>query len=51
MTTTVKLKREVGIPTMHPSMDGLLQESKDRGWVCYEEINAALPDEFPKFKW
>ena len=46
MTTTVKLKREVSIPTMHPSMDGLLQESKDRGWVCYEEINAALPDEF-----
>jgi len=46
VTTTVNKDREVLIPTLHPSMDGLLRESAERGWVCYEEINAALPDEF-----
>jgi len=46
VSTTVSKKREVTIPVMHPSMDGLLRESKDRGWICYEEINAAIPDEF-----
>jgi len=46
VTTTVLRKNAVQIPTMHPSLDGLLRESVDRGWVCYEEINAALPDEF-----
>jgi len=46
VTTTVKMKRVVRIPTMHPSLEGLLNESVERGWVCYEEVNAALPDEF-----
>lgn len=46
MTTMTRMKREVRIPTMHPSMECLLQEAIVRGWVCYEEINAALPDEF-----
>ena len=45
MSTTVKNKREVFIPTMHPSMEALLKESRDRGWLCYTELNAALPDE------
>jgi hypothetical protein len=31
---------------MHPSLEGLLSESADRGWVSYEEINSALPDEY-----
>ncbi len=46
MTTIAKSKRIVDIPVMHPSMDGLLRESADRGWVSYEEINSAIPDEF-----
>ncbi len=46
MTTTAKTKRVVQIPVLHPSMGGLLRESADRGWVCYEEINSAIPDEF-----
>ena len=46
MATTVKIKREVRVPTMHPSMHVLLKESSERGWLCYEELNAALPDEY-----
>lgn len=46
MTTAVINTTQVQIPTMHPSMEGLIHESFDRGWVCYEELNAALPDEF-----
>ena len=46
MKVSVKTKVEPFIPAMHPSMQGLLNESKDRGWICYEEINSALPDEF-----
>lgn len=46
MSTTMKNKREVCIPTMHPSMESLLTEGSDRGWICYEELNAALPDEY-----
>jgi RNA polymerase primary sigma factor len=34
------------IPAMHPSMEGLIRESVGRGWISYEEINSALPDEF-----
>ena len=46
MNITVRTSVEPVIPAMHPSMHGLLHESKDRGWICYEEINSALPDEF-----
>jgi RNA polymerase primary sigma factor len=31
---------------MHPSMQLLMQASVDRGWLSYEELNSALPDEF-----
>ncbi len=33
------------VPAMHPSLHGLVVESIDRGWMSYEEINLALPDE------
>ena len=38
------------IPTTHPSLHGLLRVSAERGWICYEELNWALPDEllFPE---
>ena len=38
------------IPTTHPSLQGLLHVSAQRGWLCYEELNWALPDEllFPE---
>tara|TARA_B100000959_G_scaffold249095_1_gene276471 strand:+ start:194 stop:2026 length:1833 start_codon:yes stop_codon:yes gene_type:complete len=46
VSTNVKAKREVVIPTMHPSMEAVVEEGRDRGWLCYEEINSALPDEY-----
>lgn len=46
MTTVEKLNIQTEIPPMHPSMHGLLHESVQRGWISYEEINSALPDEF-----
>jgi RNA polymerase primary sigma factor len=45
VSTTLK-KRDVVIPTVHPNMEALLHESKERGWMCYAELNAALPDEY-----
>ena len=39
-------KNQTVIPAMHPSMDGLIRESIGRGWISYEEVNSALPDEF-----
>jgi RNA polymerase primary sigma factor len=46
VTTVEKLNIQTEIPPMHPSMHGLLHESVQRGWISYEEINSALPDEF-----
>ena len=46
MTLTVKTSVKPVIPAMHPSLHGLLNVSVERGWICYEEINSALPDEF-----
>ena len=34
------------IPTMHPTLSDLLRFSTDRGWVSFEELNTALPDEY-----
>ena len=34
------------IPTMHPTMRDLLGLSRERGWMSFEEMNTALPDEF-----
>ena len=45
MTATTE-KNQTVIPAMHPSMDGLIRESIGRGWISYEEVNSALPDEF-----
>jgi len=50
----VSTKNQTGsYPTIratHPSMFGLLHISAERGWMCYEELNWALPDEllFPE---
>ena len=46
MTTTAEKRKGATLPVFHPSLDGLLRESIKRGWICYEELNAALPDEF-----
>ena len=46
MTTAEKSTIQTEIPAMHPSMHGLIRESVERGWISYEEINSALPDEF-----
>ena len=46
MTTTEKSTNQTVIPVMHPSLQGLIHESVGRGWISYEEINSALPDEF-----
>ncbi|MBT4530868.1 MAG: RNA polymerase sigma factor RpoD [Phycisphaerae bacterium] len=27
-------------------MEAIVKEGRDRGWLCYEEINSALPDEY-----
>ena len=27
-------------------MEAVVEEGRDRGWLCYEEINSALPDEY-----
>ena len=52
MTATKKTKTgsSPSIRTTHPSMFGLLKISAERGWMCYEELNWALPDEllFPE---
>ena len=52
MTVTTKNKTGLhpAIRITHPSMFGLLQVSVGRGWLCYEELNWALPDEllFPE---
>lgn len=45
-TSAMKTKTKALIPLMHPSMQCLLNESTNRGWVSYEEINSALPDEY-----
>ncbi|MDP6312015.1 MAG: RNA polymerase sigma factor region1.1 domain-containing protein, partial [Phycisphaerales bacterium] len=34
------------IPTMHPTLRDLLQFSSKRGWMSFEELNTALPDEY-----
>ena len=52
MTVTNKTKTG-SLPTIrttHPNMFGLLHVSAERGWLCYEELNWALPDEllFPE---
>jgi len=46
VTTAEKSTYQTVIPVMHPSMQGLIEESVGRGWISYEEINSALPDEF-----
>jgi hypothetical protein len=46
VTTAEKSTYQTVIPVMHPSMQGLIHESVGRGWISYEEINSALPDEF-----
>ena len=33
------------IERMHPSVVELLQRGQDRGWLSFDELNAALPDE------
>ncbi|MCA9295046.1 MAG: hypothetical protein KC983_00985, partial [Phycisphaerales bacterium] len=33
------------LPAMHPSLHSLVRVSADRGWMSYEELNLALPDE------
>jgi len=33
------------LPAMHPVLDALVRTSADRGWMSYEELNLALPDE------
>ncbi|MCH2140648.1 MAG: sigma-70 family RNA polymerase sigma factor [Phycisphaerales bacterium] len=33
-------------PTMHPTLQDLLEFSRTRGWVSFEELNTALPDEY-----
>jgi RNA polymerase primary sigma factor len=52
LTATIQTKTGSlpSIRTTHPSMFGLLQISAERGWLCYEELNWALPDEllFPE---
>ena len=30
---------------LHPTLRDLLELSRKRGWVCYEELNTTLPDE------
>ena len=46
MATKIKQKVNVPIPVMHPSLQLLVHTSADRGWISYEEMNAALPDEY-----
>ena len=46
MTTAVEQNKFLRVPTLHPSMEALFRESTKRGWISYEEINSALPDEF-----
>ena len=52
MATVTKKKKDSfpAIPMTHPSLHGLLKASAQRGWMCYEELNWALPDEllFPE---
>lgn len=31
---------------VHPSVEPLLSKGKQRGWISFEELNAALPDEY-----
>lgn len=46
MATKTKQKVNVPMPVMHPSLQLLIHRSADRGWISYEEMNAALPDEY-----
>ncbi|MDP7006550.1 MAG: RNA polymerase sigma factor RpoD [Phycisphaerales bacterium] len=46
MTTIKRNKTQVQMPVMHPTMEVLLNEGMNRGWLSYEELNSALPDEF-----
>nr|MBC8201333.1 sigma-70 family RNA polymerase sigma factor [Planctomycetota bacterium] len=46
MATKTKRTTNVSIPVMHPSMQLLVNASAARGWISYEELNSALPDEF-----
>jgi RNA polymerase primary sigma factor len=46
VATQTKAKFKSVVPAMHPSMVLLLNESIGRGWLSYEELNSALPDEF-----
>ncbi len=46
MATKVKSPFKASMPIMHPSMQLLMRASVDRGWISYEELNSALPDEY-----
>jgi RNA polymerase primary sigma factor len=46
VATKTQPKVKVTIPIMHPSLQLLMNASAARGWISYEELNAALPDEF-----
>ena len=46
MPTKTRPTVKVSIPVMHPSMQLLINASAARGWISYEELNAALPDEY-----
>ena len=32
--------------TLHPTIKDLIQFGTDRGWVSFEELNTAVPDEY-----
>ena len=34
------------IDNMHPTISKLMRFSRERGWMSYEELNTALPDEY-----
>ena len=41
------MKTRIGlIQTFHPTLRDLLHFSSERGWVSFEELNTALPDEY-----
>jgi len=46
VATQTKPTFKTVVPVMHPSMELLLNQSVDRGWLSYEELNSAIPDEF-----
>jgi hypothetical protein len=38
-------KRGLAVGTLHPALTALFGASRTRGWLSYEELNNALPDE------